>query len=292
MLISTSLLAPPRSGGRITAQFTPRSWPRRLGAVLLSAAFILGSVAAHAVTHASAKKSSAKTHKTIGHHYYSAISGITPSFHWRMKSSNFVFPGSHELLVQQNQEMDRAQMFRVMNDVDLMQHELAQELVPVNETDALKLAGDLPDNRRYCRPWTRDFLQEFSEAFYSEFHAPLQVNSLVRTVEQQARLRRHNHFAAPEWGDTASTHLTGATFDLSRRGLTPMQYAWITSYLLPLKEAGMVDPIEERQPVLHIVVFEKYGDRSGGGASSWSEAAEPTEMSQMGTLGTAGGSQP
>lgn len=273
----------------MTAQCTPRSW-RRLCAILLSAAFTLGSVAAHAVTHVSAKKSKAKTHKSVSYHYsYSALSGITPSFHWRIKNWNPMFPGSHELLVQQNQEMDRAQMFRVMNDVDLMQHELAQELVPVGETDALKLATDLPDNRRYCRPWTRDFLQDFSEAFYSEFHAPLQVNSLVRTVEQQARLRRHNHFAAPEWGDTASTHLTGATFDLSRRGLTPMQYAWITSYLLPLKEAGMVDPIEERQPVLHIVVFEKYGDRSGGGASSWSEAAEPTEM---GTVGTAGGSQP
>jgi len=267
----------------------PRSWQRRLGAILLAAGFSLAGVAGHAVTHTATKKGAAKSHKSAHHYYsYSAIAPISPSFHWRINSSNTMFPGSHELLVQQNQEMDRAQMFRVMNDSDLMQHELAQELVPVSETDALKLASDLPDSRRYCRPWTRDFLQDFSEAFFSEFHMPLTVNSLVRTMEQQARLRRHNHFAAPEWGDTASTHLTGATFDLSRRGLTPMQYAWITSYLLPLKEAGMVDPIEERQPVLHIVVFDKYGDRSGG-ASSWSEAAEPTEMS---LFGSAGGSQP
>ncbi len=202
-----------------------------------------------------------------------------------------MFPGSHELLVQQNQELDRAQAFRVVNDMDLIQHELAQELVPVNETEALKLADNLENNRRYCRPWTRDFLQDFSQAFYEQFHTPLQVNSLVRTMEQQHRLRRSNRFAAPEWGDTASTHLAGVAFDLSRRGLTPMQYAWITSYLLPLKEAGMVDPIEERQPVLHIVVFDKYGDRSGGpgGASSASEANEPTEMT---SFGNAGGSQP
>jgi hypothetical protein len=291
MVISILPLLRTRPTGRIENQATPRSWQRRLYAILLSTAvFFLGSVAAPAVTHAVNKKATAKTHKTASHHY-SAIAAITPRFHFRMRSWNPMFPGSHELLVQQNQEMDRAQMFRVMNDVDLMQHELAQELVPVSETDALKLASDLPDNRRYCRPWTRDFLQDFSEAFYSEFHTPLQVNSLVRTVEQQARLRRHNHFAAPEWGDTASTHLTGATFDLSRRGLTSMQYAWITSYLLPLKEAGIVDPIEERQPVLHIVVFEKYGDHSGG-ASTWSEAAEPTEMSQMSTFSGAGGSLP
>jgi len=199
-----------------------------------------------------------------------------------------MFPGSHELLVQQNQELDRSQVFRVTNDVDLIQRELSQELVPVSETDALKLAGDLPDNRRYCRPWTRDFLQDFSQAFYDQFHAPLQVNSLVRTMEQQHRLRRYNRFAAPELGDTASTHLAGVSFDLSRRGLTPEQYVWITSYLLPLKESGMVDPIEERQPVLHVLVFEKYGDRSGG-ATSWSEANEPTEMP---AVASAGVSQP
>ena len=52
-----------------------------------------------------------------------------------------VFPGSHELLVQQNQELDRSQMFRVTNDIDLIQHELSQELVPVNETEALKLSS-------------------------------------------------------------------------------------------------------------------------------------------------------
>jgi len=42
---------------------------------------------------------------------------------------------------------------------------------------------------------------------------------------------------------------------------------------------------------LHIVVFDKYGDRSGGasgGTSVWSEANEPTETTYLG----AGGSQP
>jgi len=196
-----------------------------------------------------------------------------------------IFPGSHELLVQQNQELDRSQSFRVANEIDLIQRELSQELVPVSETEALKLASNLADNRRYCRPWTRDFLQDFSQAYYEQFHSPLQVTSLVRTMEQQHNLRRYNRFAAPEWGDTASTHLAGVSFDLLRRGLTPGQYAWITSYLLPLKEAGMVDPIEERQPVLHIMVLDKYGDRSGG-ASSWSEANEPTEITNLGIGGT------
>jgi Family of unknown function (DUF5715) len=199
-----------------------------------------------------------------------------------------MFPGSHEMLVRQNEELDRSQLPRINSEYELIQYELAHDLVPVSETEALKIAGDLPDNRRYCRPWTRDFLQDFSQAFYEQFHTSIQVNSLVRTAEQQARLRRHNRYAAPEWGDTASTHLTGVSLDLSRRGLTPMEYAWIRAYLLPLKEAGLVDPIEERQPVLHIVVFEKYSDRYGE-TSSWSEANEPTESTP---LSSGGGFQP
>ena len=237
-------------------------------------------------------KSASATHKapatSTGHKSAYHYSSLPSNFRWHVRQWNPIFPGSHELLVQQNEELNRAQAFRVINDADLIQHEISQDLVPVSETEALKLADNLEGIRRYCRPATRDFLQDFSQAFYQQFHAPLTVNSMVRTMEQQHKLRRHNRFAAPEWGDTASTHLAGVSFDLSRRGLTPEQYAWITSYLLPLKEAGVVDPIEERQPVLHIVVFGQYADRSGA-SSVLSEANEPTETS---ILDSAGGSQP
>ncbi len=161
-----------------------------------------------------------------------------------------MFPGSHDMLVRENEELDRLQLPRISDEYELLRFEAAQELVPVPETDALKFAPDLLDSHRYCRPWTRDFLQDFSEAYYEQFHSPIQINSLVRTVEQQHRLRRWNRFAAPEVGDTASTHLTGVTFDMSRRGLNYEQYEWIRNYLLPLQTQGMVDPIEERQPVL------------------------------------------
>jgi hypothetical protein len=203
---------------------------------------------------------------------------LSSRFHVRLRAFNPMFPGSHDLLVHQNEELDRMQLPRIADDFELTRFEVSQALVPVSESDALKIAADLPDNRRYCRPWTRDFLQDFSNAFYNEFHTPVQVNSLVRTVEQQHRLRRHNRFAAPEIGDTASTHLTGVTFDLSRRGWTPQQYQWVRSYLLPLKASGVVDPIEESQPVLHVVVFERYSNHFDE-KNAWSEANEPTEMS-------------
>ena len=187
---------------------------------------------------------------------------------------NPVFPCSHDLLVQQNVELDKLQLPRIADDYELMKYELSQDLVPVSESDALKIAQNLPDNRRYCRPWTRDFLEDFSQAFYNEFHIPIQVNSLVRTAEQQRSLRRHNRFAAPELGDTASTHLTGVTADLSRRGLTKSQYAWIRAYLTPLHDAGLVDPIEESQPVLHVVVYDRYSTHNTPDEINLSEASE------------------
>ena len=204
---------------------------------------------------------------------------------------NPMFPGSHELLVEQNAELDRQQLPRMSNEYELLQSEMSNDLVPVSETEELKVAENLTDSRRYCRPWTRDFLQDISHAFYEVFHAPLQVNSLVRTADQQAVLRRHNRFAAPADGDTASTHLAGVSVDLSRRGLSNTQYQWIRAYLQPLQQQGMVNPIEERQPVLHVVVFEKYSGKSTEkeeSAKSNSEASEPTESEVAGV----GASQP
>jgi len=196
-----------------------------------------------------------------------------------------MFPGSHDKLVEQNVELDKSQVQRMNDEFDLVQSELSNDLVPVNETEALKIADNLLDTRRYCRPWTRDFLQDLSQAYYTEFHQPLQVNSLVRTADQQAYLRRHNRFAAPAWGDTASTHLAGVAVDVSRRGLTNLQYAWIRGYLQPLQQKGLVDPIEERQPVLHIVVFDKYSGPSSQPRGN-SEASEMTEADLLGGTGS------
>jgi uncharacterized protein DUF5715 len=262
------------SSVRTGAGFVSRS--RRLASTLvLCVLALLASASASGVGHS-------KLHKT-------RHPAINSSLYWRYsKYTPRMYPGSHDMLVNENAELNRLQLPRIADEAELIQYEVARVLVPVDETEALKLAADLPESRRYCRPWTRDFLQDFSQAYYNQFHTPLQVNSLVRTIEQQQRLRRHNRFAAPEWGDTASTHLTGVTFDLSRRGLTVEQYAWILVYMLPLKASGVIDPIEESQPVLHVVVFEKYSERLDE-KNSWSEANEPTEAS---VLTSVGASQP
>jgi hypothetical protein len=266
--------------GSQLASYRPQR-PSGRALLLFAIALLLGipaSAATNAVSHAKLHHGQRPVLKTAvpkRHGHYQVGLGLwTP-----------MFPGSHEMLVRENEELDRLQLPRIADEYELIRYELSQELVPVPESDALKFAADLPDNRRYCRPWTREFLVDFTDAYYNQFHSSIQINSLVRTVEQQHRLRRWNHFAAPETGDTASTHLTGVTFDMSRRGLTYEQYEWIRNYLLPLQAQGMVDPIEERQPVLHVVVYDKYSGRNDQ-KNAWSEANEPTETNPYGGSGT------
>ena len=75
---------------------------------------------------------------------------------------------------------------------------------------------------------------------------------------------------------------------MSRRGLTGEQYGWILAYMLPLKESGMIDPIEESQPVLHVVVFEKYS----GKFRRKEQLVRGQRTYEAGLLTTTGASQP
>jgi hypothetical protein len=123
----------------------------------------------------------------------------------------------------------------------------------------LRFDPRLDPTRRFCRPWTRDFVEDLGDAFYKEFHTSIQVNSAVRTVQVQKKLRRHNRNAARESGETGSSHLAGVTVDIQRRGLSPRRIQWVEQYLLPLNDQGLVEPEEERhQWVFHVMVSDRY----------------------------------
>jgi len=174
---------------------------------------------------------------------------------------NPVLRGSRESLLRQNAEIDRLQLPRISDDEELQELEQREELVPIEESDALRVAPNLPSSRRYCRPWTRDFLADFSEAYYQQFRQPVQVNSAVRTVEQQRKLRHRNGNAAPESGETASSHLAGVTVDIAKKGMNRKQHKWVQNYFLKLKNRGLIEPEEERrQAVFHVMVSDRYTD--------------------------------
>jgi len=69
---------------------------------------------------------------------------------------NPMFSGSHEMLVRENEQLNLLELPRIANDDELIALEEAEELVAVEDTPGLVVASNLMENRRYCRPWTRD----------------------------------------------------------------------------------------------------------------------------------------
>ncbi len=186
--------------------------------------------------------------------------------------------GSHENLIRQNVMAEQDGLTRVQDDVDLERMRLSGQLVPIPAAAGLQIDSRLPLNRRFCRPWTAQFLSSVAAAHYAYFRTPLQVNSAVRTVEFQHRLQRINGNAAPAEGETASPHLTGQAVDLAKKGLSLAEIAWMRAYLTPLIQEGKLDVEEEfQQACFHISVYRRFApsavprsvvqDRTVGGAA-------------------------
>jgi hypothetical protein len=172
---------------------------------------------------------------------------------------NPVLKGSADSQLRQNEEIDRLQLPRIADDQQLLEMERTGELVPIEETRALKVSAAIKPEKRYARPWVTQFLADMSQAYYKEFHQPLQVNSAVRTIEQQHKLRRSNRNAAPDTGDNGSSHLAGITIDLAKRGLTRAQHAWIEEYLKNMRDQNLIEAAEERrQACFHVMISDRY----------------------------------
>lgn len=204
-------------------------------------------------------------------------STVKKSRRYRRIAWNPVLKGSYESMLRQNEEIDRLELPRIQNDDELESMILRQELVGIEESNTLKVAANIEPTKRFCRPWTNEFLTDLSEAYYQEFRQPIQVNSAVRTVEQQKKLRRHNRNAAPIDGDTASSHLAGTTVDLAKRGLSRKQKKWLDAYLKNLADQGLIEAAEERrQACYHIMVTSKY--------SEWRNASDTIAADKTATV--------
>ena len=222
--------------------------PRKFGtlcALLFSLIFVIG---AHASAFALHRANAPRKLKRSSHH-------------GRRLRWNPMFRPSHESLLRQNEEVDRLQLPRIQDDDQLEELKASHALVPIEESETLRIQHSLDPSRRYCRPWTRDFVQDLSEVYYRQFHEQIQVNSAVRTVKVQKKLRRHNRNAAPAEGETASSHLAGITVDLQRRGMSKEQIRFVERYLFYLHELGLVEPEEERRHwCFHVMVSDRYSD--------------------------------
>lgn len=164
-------------------------------------------------------------------------------------------------MVRQNEEIDRLGLPRIEDEGQLEELKASEQLVPLAGSKAFIVDPHLDREYRYAKPWTRDFVSDLSDAYYEQFHAPLTVTSAVRTIEYQRKLRRRNRNAAPELGETASSHLAGLTIDISKRGMTRAQHKWFENYLAKMREENLIEAAEERrQACFHIMVSERYAE--------------------------------
>jgi hypothetical protein len=173
--------------------------------------------------------------------------------------SSYTLRGTHDSLVRQNARAEEDSLERIEDDADLQDRIARGLLVRVPESGGLIVNPALPEDRRYCRPWTADFLANLARDHQAQFHTPLVVSSAVRTVEYQKRLMRTNHNAAEAEGDIVSPHLTGSTIDIAKSGLSRKEMLWMRNQLLGYQNSGVLDVEEEfRQRCFHITVYKNY----------------------------------
>ncbi len=167
--------------------------------------------------------------------------------------------GTREILVHQNLIADEEGLRRVQDDDDLRRMRAEHMLVDFPESSGLHVNPEMGSDRRCARPWTVRFAENIGRAYYARFHEPLQLNSAVRTVAYQVRLRRVNGNAAGIEGDVASPHLTGEALDFGKHGMSRAEVAWMRLYLRPLMQDGKLDVEEEfQQACFHISVYRSY----------------------------------
>src|SRR5437016_13955476 len=104
-----------------------------------------------------------------------AVRPVVPARYHRMHRFhrvrwNPLFKPSHESLLLQNEEIDRLNLPRIYDDRQLEKLKASGDLVPIVPGQTLRIQPSLDPNRRYCRTWTLNFVNDLSEAYYKEFH--------------------------------------------------------------------------------------------------------------------------
>lgn len=159
----------------------------------------------------------------------------------------------------QNRRADADDLSR-MKDVSMIQRFVgAGLLVQVPSSTRSYYLSGISSPYRHARPWTKLFLDRLSSQFRARFGSRLRVTGLVRTIAFQRSLSRHNSNAAPASGSTRSSHLTGATLDISKRFMKPEHTEWMRFVLHRLHQRKVIHAIEEfRQPTFHVMVNKSY----------------------------------
>ena len=168
--------------------------------------------------------------------------------------------GSPAIMRLQNWMADKTGLSRLKGPTQLAQFKKAGRLVPLPSGKTVRVDHRLKHAYRYARPWTVRYARRFGGDYYHRFHKSIQINSAVRTVAYQHQLMKHNPNAARgtnHW--TQSSHLTGATIDITKKGMSRAGLKWSRVRLKQDMWACRIIATEERlQPVFHVMVLKPH----------------------------------
>lgn len=116
-----------------------------------------------------------------------------------------------------------------------------------SDTPSFYVDDHVHKDRRYLQSWSKEYLEILARDFMKEVggtqaYPKLKVTSLVRDLGYQKRLRSAAQCQNPE---SCSTHLTGAAFDISFKGMSQAQKSWMYRRLTLDRELGIVNAIHE-----------------------------------------------
>jgi len=161
----------------------------------------------------------------------------------------------------QNRRADEEGLSRIQDLAMLRRFVRAELLVPVPPRTRYYYTRYIPGHYHYLRPWSKLFLDRLSRDYHARFGKRLRVTSMVRTAALQKQLARRNENAADAHGPRRSSHLTGATLDISKFGMSRQEIDWMRRRLHALKQQGCLYAVEEfSQPTFHIMVFRRYAE--------------------------------
>ncbi len=152
-------------------------------------------------------------------------------------------------------------------------------------TDAYAIADELGEEDRgnrslymHGRPYTKRFLDNLLGRAHRKFGKEYKVTSLTRTWEYQLRLCKSNGNATCGRGWKRSSHLTGATVDISYVGFSRAERKWFHRELDALQARGEIIYIKEYdQACYHIMVLPTYDK---GGKVKTGKKAKPSKKAK------------
>lgn len=147
-------------------------------------------------------------------------------------------------------------------------------LVPVTTGSSMIVDSRVRPELRYLIPAARDWLEGLASSHFKVCETRFLLTSCIRDYQKQKRgyeraqwclahprkcRGRYNVNYAPYEGERASTHLTGAAFDISKCGMDKQELAWMQyTLMLAVLRGEIIVAEEEQQACFHIAVLPHY----------------------------------